>query len=114
MDTTREAELVPIFYREPSREHRAYRRLVLSTLEQYMIGGERGASGDSTRALVFFYILIFNVLHSPARARVYLNQKLQEWWMTYNEQRPHSSIKHLTPIQFEEKNSLLYYKSVAA
>jgi putative transposase len=44
----------------------------------------------------------------------YLNQKLQEWWMTYNEQRPHSSIKHLTPIQFEEKNSLLYYKAVAA
>jgi hypothetical protein len=37
MDTTREAE--------PSREHRAGRGLVLSTLEQYMNGGEPGASG---------------------------------------------------------------------
>ena len=44
----------------------------------------------------------------------YINQKLQDWWMTYNEQRPHSSIKYLTPIQFEEKNKLLYYKAVAA
>jgi putative transposase len=43
----------------------------------------------------------------------YLNQKLQEWWWIYNEQRPHSSIKHLTPVQFEAKNKLLYYKMVA-
>lgn len=44
----------------------------------------------------------------------YLNQKLQEWWMIYNEHRPHSSIKYLTPALFEQKNHLLYFNLVAA
>jgi putative transposase len=44
----------------------------------------------------------------------YLNQKLQDWWYIYNEQRPHSSIKFMPPAQFEEKYKLLYYKLVAA
>jgi putative transposase len=48
------------------------------------------------------------------RSLEYLNQKLQEWWFIYNEQRPHSSIKYLTPVQFEDKNKLLYYSLVAA
>lgn len=41
-----------------------------------------------------------------------LNQKLQEWSMTYNHQRPHSAIKFKTPAQFEEINHLLYYNLV--
>jgi putative transposase len=44
----------------------------------------------------------------------YLNQKLQEWWMIYNEHRPHGSIKYLTPALFEQNNHLLYFKLVAA
>lgn len=44
----------------------------------------------------------------------YLNEKIQEWFMIYNEQRPHSSIKYKTPIQFEDKNRLLYFGLVAA
>jgi putative transposase len=43
----------------------------------------------------------------------YLNLKLQDWSMCYNQQRPHGAIKFKTPIQFEEKNPLLYYKPVA-
>ena len=43
----------------------------------------------------------------------HLNLKLQDWSMCYNQQRPHGSIKHKTPIQFEENNALLYYKPVA-
>jgi hypothetical protein len=44
MDTTREAELVPIFYREPSREHRT-RSLALSALGRCM-----GMAGSLARA----------------------------------------------------------------
>ena len=44
----------------------------------------------------------------------YLNEKIQDWFMVYNEQRPHSSIKYLTPTQFEDENRLLYFRLVAA
>jgi putative transposase len=42
-----------------------------------------------------------------------LDNKLQQWAITYNDDRPHSSLKYLTPTQFEDKNSLLYFKAVA-
>jgi hypothetical protein len=45
MDTAREAELVPIFYREPSREH-STRSLALSALERCM-----GMAGSLARAV---------------------------------------------------------------
>lgn len=44
----------------------------------------------------------------------YLNEKIQDWYMIYNEQRPHTAIKYLTPTQFEDQNQLLYFKLVAA
>jgi hypothetical protein len=45
MDTAREAELVPIFYREPSREH-STRSLALSALGRCM-----GMAGSLARAV---------------------------------------------------------------
>jgi putative transposase len=42
-----------------------------------------------------------------------LDNKLQQWAMTYNDRRPHSAIKYLTPTQYEDKNRLLYFKAVA-
>lgn len=44
----------------------------------------------------------------------YLNEKIQEWFVVYNEQRPHSSIRYKTPTQFEDENQLLYFGLVAA
>lgn len=43
-----------------------------------------------------------------------LNEHLQQWWLTYNEIRPHSSIKYMTPVQFEQLNEDLYFRAVAA
>lgn len=43
-----------------------------------------------------------------------LNEAIQEWWHTYNELRPHSSIKFLTPQEFESKHKYLYFSVVAA
>lgn len=43
-----------------------------------------------------------------------LNNRLQEWWRDYNSVRPHSSIGHLTPDEFEQKNKNLYFQPVAA
>lgn len=43
-----------------------------------------------------------------------LNDALQEWWHTYNEVRPHSSIRFLSPAEFETKFKNLYFFSVAA
>ena len=43
-----------------------------------------------------------------------LNEAIQEWWHTYNELRPHSSIKFLTPKDFETKYKELYFSVVAA
>ena len=43
-----------------------------------------------------------------------LNEAIQEWWHTYNELRPHSSIKFLTPKDFETKHKELYFSAVAA
>jgi transposase InsO family protein len=31
----------------------------------------------------------------------------------YNRKRPHSAIKYMTPAQYEDKNPLLYFKTVA-
>ena len=42
----------------------------------------------------------------------YLNEKLQDWWHTYNFVRPHSAINHQTPD--EKERSVLYFKPVAA
>ena len=44
----------------------------------------------------------------------YLNEKIQQWCWTYNEQRPHSSLKRISPSRFEDKNNLLYFRPVAA
>jgi putative transposase len=43
-----------------------------------------------------------------------LNEAIQEWWHTYNELRPDSSIKFLTPQAFETKHKELYFSVVAA
>jgi putative transposase len=42
-----------------------------------------------------------------------LDYKLQQWSMVYNRKRPHSAIKYMTPAQYEDKNPLLYFKTVA-
>ena len=44
----------------------------------------------------------------------HLNDKLQEWWHIYNQERPHSSIGYQTPNQFEHLNQNLYFRMVAA
>ncbi|GAB4415312.1 MAG: hypothetical protein OHK0039_23830 [Bacteroidia bacterium] len=43
-----------------------------------------------------------------------LNQEIQQWWMTYNTVRPHSSLGYLTPDEFEETKESFYYSVVAA
>lgn len=43
-----------------------------------------------------------------------LNDALQEWWNSYNEIRPHSSIRFLTPTEYETKFKNLYFFSVAS
>jgi putative transposase len=43
-----------------------------------------------------------------------LNEAIQDWWHTYNELRPHSSIKFLTPKAFETKHAELYFSAVAS
>lgn len=43
-----------------------------------------------------------------------LNIKVQQWWNTYNNIRPHSSIGYKTPLQMETINQSLYFKVVAA
>ena len=43
----------------------------------------------------------------------HLNEKLQDWWHTYNFVRPHSAINHQTPDN-KEQNTALYFKPVAA
>lgn len=43
----------------------------------------------------------------------HLNQKMQEWWHTYNFVRPHSAINYQTPDK-KEQTSTLYFKPVAA
>jgi transposase InsO family protein len=43
----------------------------------------------------------------------HLNEKLQDWWHTYNFVRPHSAINYQTP-EGKEQNTALYYKPVAA
>jgi putative transposase len=42
-----------------------------------------------------------------------LNDAIDDWWHTYNELRPHSSIKYMTPDAFEKKYADLYYSVVA-
>lgn len=42
-----------------------------------------------------------------------LNEKIQEWSVTYNTIRPHSSIGYQTPDQLELQNQNLYFKVVA-
>lgn len=43
-----------------------------------------------------------------------LNEQLQDWWNTYNNIRPHSSIGYKTPNQMEALNQNLYFRVVAA
>jgi len=43
-----------------------------------------------------------------------INEAIQEWWHTYNELRPHSSIRFMTPKDFETKYKELYFSAVAA
>ena len=42
-----------------------------------------------------------------------LNDALQQWWLIYNEIRPHSSIGFLSPVDFEIEHKELYFSLVA-
>lgn len=42
-----------------------------------------------------------------------LNENLQQWWITYNSVRPHSSIGYQTPDEKENSKKFLYFKAVA-
>ena len=42
-----------------------------------------------------------------------LNEALQDWWLIYNEIRPHSSIGFLSPVDFEIEHKELYFSLVA-
>ena len=39
-----------------------------------------------------------------------VNELLGQWYKTYNFDRPHSSLKHQTPVAFETLNKNLYFK----
>ena len=41
-----------------------------------------------------------------------LNQYLEEWYQSYNFERPHSALGYVTPAQFELNNPNLYFKVV--
>lgn len=43
-----------------------------------------------------------------------LNENIQEWSVIYNGVRPHKNLAHMSPIKFEELNSIFYFKAVAA
>ncbi|MDX2284712.1 MAG: IS3 family transposase [Bacteroidia bacterium] len=43
-----------------------------------------------------------------------LNGEIQQWWITYNTVRPHSSLGYLTPDEFEEQQQKFSYSVVAA
>lgn len=43
-----------------------------------------------------------------------VQQDLDEWWNSYNFDRPHSALGYLTPQQFIDKNQNLYFNLVAA
>lgn len=43
-----------------------------------------------------------------------LNQSIQDWSIVYNYERPHKSLKRMTPEEYELSNQSLYYKVVAA
>ena len=43
-----------------------------------------------------------------------LNEQIQDWTGVYNYLRPHSSLKYLTPDEFEQQNEKFYLKTVAA
>ena len=43
-----------------------------------------------------------------------LNEQIQDWTGIYNYLRPHSSLKYLTPDEFEQQNEKFYLKTVAA
>lgn len=43
-----------------------------------------------------------------------LNESIQTWSMEYNNERPHKSLKRITPMEYELNNQNLYYKVVAA
>jgi putative transposase len=42
-----------------------------------------------------------------------LNEALQDWWLMYNEIRPHSSIGFLSPVDYEAEHQELYFSAVA-
>ncbi|MGI9158587.1 MAG: integrase core domain-containing protein [Saprospiraceae bacterium] len=39
---------------------------------------------------------------------------MENWYKTYNFDRPHSSLKYKTPAAFEKANQNLYFKMVPA
>ena len=43
-----------------------------------------------------------------------VNELLENWYKTYNFDRPHSSLKYKTPAAFEKANQNLYFKMVPA
>jgi len=43
-----------------------------------------------------------------------LNESIQTWFMEYNDERPHTNLKRITPKEYELNNQNFYYKPVAA
>jgi putative transposase len=43
-----------------------------------------------------------------------LNEKIQDWSQVYNLDRPHKSLGHISPEDFEQQNKILYFDVVAA
>ncbi|WP_406603245.1 integrase core domain-containing protein [Neolewinella agarilytica] len=43
-----------------------------------------------------------------------LNQRIQDWSVTYNQIRPHSSIGYKSPVNYENLNQNFYFRVVAA
>jgi transposase InsO family protein len=54
-------------------------------------------------------MLKFAVVQKPGA----LNEALQDWWLMYNETRPHGSIGFLSPVDFETEHKKLYFSVVA-